>query len=407
MGRYNSTALRVSLVFFSVLIAACAGDDNNSESPPPAAAPGPVVLGVERAFANLAFSQPVALLQAPADSDHWFVVEQAGRVLVFANHPEVATSGIFADITDRVALDGEMGLLGMAFHPNFPANPLVYLSYSNITDGNRVNRVSEFRLRAGGTVDPTSERILMSVEQPEGNHNGGQIAFGLDGYLYIARGDGGGANDQHGPFGNAQVLTTLLGKMLRIDVSPRSGYAIPPDNPFSGVTVQCGAGGTGSQNCPEVFAWGFRNPWRWSFDRATGALWVGDVGQAEREEIDRVLPGGNYGWRCFEGTHDTALPCGAVTNFLPPVAEYGRAEGATVIGGYVYRGSAIPGLVGRYVFGDFTSGRIWHIDADTQPTTMITGGLETNLLISSFGQGIDGELYIVDYRGPLYGLVSR
>jgi glucose/arabinose dehydrogenase len=161
------------------------------------------------------------------------------------------------------------------------------------------------------------------------------------------------------------------------------------------------------QSCPEIFASGFRNPWRWSFDRATGAFWVGDVGQGAREEVDRVVLGGNYGWRCFEGTQSTGFACGGGQAFLPPVAEYGRSEGATVIGGYVYRGSAMPGLVGRYVFGDFISGRVWHIDANAAPTVTMTGGLATGLQISSFAEGVDGELYLVDYAGGLYRLVSR
>jgi glucose/arabinose dehydrogenase len=272
-----------------------------------------------------------------------------------------------------------------------------------------VNRVSQFRIGANGTLDtaPGREIVLLSVVQPEANHNGGQIAFGPDGYLYIARGDGGGANDQFGAIGNGQSSTTLLGKILRVDVSPAFGYAIPPDNPFSASTTQCGTGGTGPQDCPEIFASGFRNPWRWSFDRTTGVLWVGDVGQGAREEIDRVTLGGNYGWRCFEGTLATNLPCGSGQTLLPPVVEYGRSEGATVIGGYVYRGSAIPGLVGRYVFGDFITGRIWHIPADTEPTVTMAGGAATGLLIASFGEAVDGELYIVDYGGQLHRLVSR
>ena len=357
-------------------------------------------------FPALSFTTPVALLQAPGDATRWFVVEQhGGRVRVFANSAQVAAFATFADIGDRVTALGEMGLLGMAFHPDFPGNPRVYLSYSNLTAGNRVNRVSEFRLGLDGNVDPASERILLSVGQPAGNHNGGNIAFGPDGHLYIGRGDGGGSNDQHGAIGNGQRMTTLLGKLLRIDVSPASGYAIPPGNPFAG-NPQCGAGGEGTQDCPEIYASGFRNPWRWSFDRVTGALWVADVGQAAREEIDRVTLGGNYGWRCIEGTLATGLPCGPGQNLLPPIAEYGRTEGASVTGGYVYRGSAIPGLAGRYVFADFVSGRLFNIASDTQPTLTVTGGVETGLNISSFGEGVDGELYVVHYiPGQLYRVV--
>jgi glucose/arabinose dehydrogenase len=193
--------------------------------------------------------------------------------------------------------------------------------------------------------------------------------------------------------------------MLRIDVSPATGYAIPAGNPFAG-NPQCGANGTGALNCPEIYASGLRNPWRWSFDRQTGQLWLGDVGQGAREEIDRVVLGGNYGWRCFEGTLNTTLACGSEPNLQPPVAEYERSVGTTVTGGYVYRGTAIAGLAGRYVFGDFTSGRIWHIAAETQPTAQITGGFASGLNIASFGEGADGELYIVHYGGQLYRLTG-
>jgi glucose/arabinose dehydrogenase len=293
----------------------------------------------------------------------------------------------------------------MAFHPQFPIDPRVFLSYTNDSppDG-RVSRISQFTLDAGGNLDPLSEQILMKISQPETNHNGGNIAFGPDGLLYIGIGDGGGGNDQHGAIGNGQLMATLLGKMLRIDVSPAAGYAIPPGNPFF-MNAQCGAGGTGSDPCPEIFASGFRNPWRWSFDAAT--LWVGDVGQDELEEVDRVSVGGDYGWRCFEGTRATGLACGSEPNLLAPVAQYGRSVGASITGGYVYRGSAIAGLFGRYVFADFVSGRLMHIGADAQPTVTIAAGFDTGLNISSFGRDAAGELYVVDYGGGLYRVVPR
>jgi glucose/arabinose dehydrogenase len=258
-----------------------------------------------------------------------------------------------------------------------------------------------------GNLDPATERILLTIGQPQTNHNGGQVAFGPDGFLYIGIGDGGGGNDQHGTIGNGQLMTTLLGKMLRIDVSPASGYAIPPGNAFPASNPQCGVNGTGAQNCPEIYASGLRNPWRWSFDRQTGQLWVGDVGQGALEEIDRVAAGGNYGWRCFEGTRNTGLlPCGSEPNLLPPIAEYGRSAGRSVTGGYVYRGSAIPGLVGRYVFGDFVTGQLWHIAADTPPTVVVQSGFASGLSISSFGEDHDGELYVVHYGGQLYRLTG-
>jgi glucose/arabinose dehydrogenase len=353
------------------------------------------------------FAQPVALLQAPRDATRWFVVEQGGTVRVFANNAQVTTSSVFADITDRVTNGGEMGLLGMAFHPDFPTNPRVYLSYTNESATGRVSRISEFRLDSAGNLDRSTERILLAIDQPETNHKGGNIVFGPDRFLYIGMGDGGGSNDQHGAIGNAQLMTTLLGKMLRIDVSPASGYAIPPNNPFQ-ANAQCGAGGTGAQNCPEIYALGFRNPWRWSFDRNTDVLWVADVGQGAIEEIDRVTLGGNYGWRCFEGTRPTGLPCGSAASLQAPVAEYDHSEGRSVTGGYVYRGSAIAGLQARYVFADFVSGRLWHIAIDTQPTLRVTGGTATGLNISSFAEDLAGELYVLDHSGGgIYRLTAQ
>jgi glucose/arabinose dehydrogenase len=377
-----------------LLAAACSdGDGGDSPAPHP-----PPVLRVERVFPALSFTQPVAMLQAPNDATRWFVVEQTGVVRVFANTSAVASSSVFADITSLVTNVGEMGLLGMAFHPNFPTNPRVYLSYTNETGADRFSRISEFQLDANGNVDPSSEVVLLRVRQPETNHNGGQIAFGPDGALYIGFGDGGGANDQHGTIGNGQLMTTLLGKMLRITVV-NGGYTNPPG------TTACGrppAEGTGPADCPEIFASGFRNPWRWSFDRVGGALWVGDVGQNSREEIDRVVAGGNFGWRCREGTLVTGLNCGPAQGLLPPVAEYGRNLGASVTGGYVYRGTAIPGLVGRYVFGDFITGTLWHIAEGTQPTMQMGAGFPTGLNIASFAEDLAGELYVVHYGGALF-----
>ena len=386
-----------------LLAAACGGGDDA----PPGAPQPPPVLSVARVFPNLTFSQPIALLQAPNDASRWFVVEQAGIVRVFSNDPQATSATVFADISSRVLAGGELGLLGMAFHPDFPTDPRVFLNYTN-GDSGLVTRISEFRLGGSGNLDtaPANERVLLTINQPEANHNGGHLAFGPDGFLYIGMGDGGGANDQHGAIGNAQLMTTLLGKMLRIDVTPASGYGIPADNPFVG-NATCHLNGNGNGPCPEIYASGFRNPWRWSFDRETDVLWLGDVGQGALEEIDRVTLRGNYGWRCFEGTSPTGFPCGSEAPLLPPIAEYGRSEGAAVTGGYVYRGSAMPAMQGRYVFGDFVSGQLWHIAADTQPTLRMAAGFATGLNISSFAEDNAGELYIVDYGGGLYRLTAN
>lgn len=392
-----------------LLAAACGGSGGTGAPalalPPP---PPPPTLAVERVFAGLPlFTQPVALLQAPGDASRWFVVEQGGSVRVFDNLPAEGAHTEFVNIADRVVAGGELGLLGMAFHPDFPANPRVYLSYTHETATSQlISRLSEFRSNDGGlTLDRNSETVLLTVAQPEPNHNGGNIAFGPDGYLYLGLGDGGGGNDPFGPIGNAQSTTTLLGKMLRIDVAG-TPYGIPPDNPFA-ANAPC-TGGSGAAACPEIFALGLRNPWRWSFDRQTDALWVADVGQGALEEVNRVVLGGNYGWRCFEGTRNTGFICGQPVTTIPPVAEYGRTVGQSITGGYVYRGSAFPALVGRYVFADVVSRRLFSIAADTPPTLTLTtaDGLDTALSIVSFGEGIDGELYAVNYGGTLHRVVQ-
>jgi glucose/arabinose dehydrogenase len=400
----------VQINFFGgvlLALAACGGGGGDA-SPAPAPTPTPapnVMLATVRAFPSLTFSSPVAMMQAPGSATRWFVVEQAGVVRVFDDNENAATSAVFIDIDARVVSGGERGLLGMAFHPDFPANPRVYLSYT-ADDGGLVSRISEFRSNDGGTtLDPATEVVLLTVDQPESNHNGGGIAFGPDDLLYIGLGDGGGSGDNHGTIGNGQNTQTLLGKILRIDIdSAVAGfnYSIPVNNPFPNNAL-CGDGGTGSGDCAEIFAYGFRNPWRWSFDRANGNLWVGDVGQGSWEEIDRVVAGGNYGWRCREGAHSFNSSCGSAQSLLDPVAEYDHTAGFSVTGGYVYRGTAIPGLVGRYVFGDF-GGRLWHIAGDTAPTRQVTAadGIDTGLQISSFAEDANGEIYIVDLGGTLH-----
>jgi len=374
-------------------------------------------LAVTRVFPNLTFNTPVAMLQAPNNASRWYVVQQGGRVRMFDNVPGASTTTDFIDITARVSSGGERGLLGMAFHPNFPTDPRVFLSYTTTVPGPLTSRIAAFTLVSGGgsTLDPNSENVLLTVSQPESNHNGGNIAFGPEGLLYVGFGDGGGGNDQHGPIGNSQNLQTLLGKMLRIDVGgpATTGYTIPATNPFAGTGGMCTSGSTTSPQCREIYAYGLRNPWRWSFDRGgSHDLWVGDVGQAAREEIDRVVSGGNYGWRCREGTLTTANSCPGVTgSFQAPIAEYDNPNvGFSVTGGYVYRGTAIPSLVGRYVFGDYGSGLIWNIPAASSPTVVVTAaqGLSTGGLgISSFGEAVNGELFVVDINGGgLYQLVQ-
>jgi len=351
--------------------------------------------------------------QAPGDSSRWFVVEKLGFIRVFPNNETVTATSDFINLSTRVETCAECGLLGMAFHPDFPADPRVYLSYTSTqrTLAGPDSRLSEFTSHDGGlTLDPDSERILFNIPKESVHHHGGRIAFGPDGFLYLAMGDGNSYRND-----NAQKMTTLLGKVIRIDIRGTTGaalYRIPADNPFAASTAFCNVNGAGTQNCPEIYAWGVRNPWGWSFDRQTGELWLGDVGESELEEVNRIRRGGNYGWRCFEGTDDVSArwpsgtACAARTNLLPPIAQYHHAIGNAVTGGYVYRGTAIPGLVGRYVFGDFPTGQIWDIPNDTQPTITMPAGFDSGLNISSFAEDHNGELYVVHMYGGLYRLTG-
>lgn len=350
------------------------------------------------AFPNLTFSQPLFVLQAPGDASRVFVVQRGGIVRTFSNVNTTATATNFINITSRVnsAAGGEAGLLGMAFHPQWATNREVFLSYTGYGGSTNLRSViSRFKsLNNGSTLDPNSEQILLTVDQPYSNHNGGGIAFGPDGYLYIGLGDGGSGGD---PQNNAQNLNSLLGKFLRIDVNGAAPYAIPPTNPFR-------AGG----GRPEIYAWGLRNPWRWSFDRATGELWAGDVGQNTLEEVDRIVLGGNYGWRIKEAdTCYNPKPCSSA-GLIDPLVKYPRSEGASISGGYVYRGTAIPALVGRFIYGDYVSGRIWAVQSNPVTGTYTPQLLvDTTFGISSFGELANGDILLTDINsGKLHRLVA-
>ena len=418
----------------AVSAAAVAAGCNSSSPPPPAPPPPPpppppaVTLGLdarpsntsclapalqaasvdielERDFQNLAFSAPLGMLQAPGDSSRWFVLEKTGRVRVFDSDPETTTFDpdfIDLNLITNLDDDGEGGLLGMAFHPDYETNGEVFLSWTDVGTP-MTSIIARFTVNPGGqTLNPGSRENVISVEQDFENHNGGQIAFGPDGNLYVGFGDGGSGGD---PFGRAQETQNLLGAMLRIDVDGGAPYAIPPDNRFAGNAVCPANPDLLIDNCPEIYAWGLRNPWRFSFDSATGELWLGDVGQNAREEIDVIELGGNYGWDCREGfiAHGSSAPsCSTATGLIDPVHDYPRTEGVSVTGGYVYRGSDIPDLHGSYLFADFGSGRLWRLVDDGQGGLTDELLLETGRAISSFGEGNDGELYVVDYGGGLY-----
>jgi len=337
------------------------------------------------AFPRLVLERPVALLEAA--SGRRYVVEQGGRILTFTA-ADGGDASVFVDISDRVD-DGpsEAGLLGMALDPQFAGNGRVILSYTR-SAAPLTSVVARYTSSDGGlTLDPASEQVILTIEQPYTNHNGGQVAFGPDGYLYLGFGDGGSGGD---PLGNGQNPLTLLGSMLRIDVSV-TPYAIPSDNPFV-----LGGGR------PEVYAYGLRNPWRWSFDRVTGRLWAGDVGQNLWEEIDIIVRGGNYGWAIREGMHCyQALSC-TEAGLIAPVAEYNHFQGCSVTGGYVYRGAAVPALQGRYLYGDFCSGRIWSRQVDAGPGVESVELINSGLHISSFAEDRAGEVYVIDYSGAIY-----
>lgn len=357
------------------------------------------------AFPNLAFDRPVDLQHAGDGSGRLFVVEQEGLIRVFANDPEVPAAGVFLDIQDRVQCCGEQGLLGLAFHPSYADNGRFFVYYS-AGSGPRRSVLARYGVDPAdpNRADPGSEEILLEVPQPYSNHNAGQIRFGPDGYLYVALGDGGNGGD---PEGNGQDRTTLLGSILRLDVDQPTGgrgYGIPPDNPFAGNT-------DGFRE--EIYAYGLRNPWRFSFDPDTGRLWAADVGQDYYEEIDIIESGGNYGWDCREGMHAYNGPrggpspaCESATGFIEPVHEYTHAQGQSVTGGFVYRGPGRPDLAGQYIYADYLSGRIWALTFDGTAVTDNRELLDTGLTITSFGVDEHDELYLCDFgSGRIYRFV--
>ncbi|MDD1720441.1 MAG: PQQ-dependent sugar dehydrogenase [Euryarchaeota archaeon] len=351
---------------------------------------------VKRAFPYLHFTNPVGIYNAGNGSNQLFVVEQAGTIKVFENGENVSTTSTFLDLTDRVRSGGELGLLGLAFHPHFNENGYFYVYYT--ADNPLRSVVSRFSVSHanGAQADKSSETIVLQVGQPFTNHNGGQIAFGPEGYLYIALGDGGGEGD---PLGNGQNRSTLLGSILRVDVDVTSNglnYSIPRDNPFVGNTK-------GYRE--EIYAYGLRNPWRFSFDPITNRLWAGDVGQNRMEEIDIIENGKNYGWNIMEGSLCYSPPSGCnQTGLTLPIWEYDHSLGDAVTGGFVYRGSALPDLVGAYVYGDYGSGRIWALRYNDTGAPLNIALADTSLQIPSFGIDQRNELYICAFDGNIYQL---
>jgi uncharacterized repeat protein (TIGR03806 family) len=355
-------------------------------------------LALQPALGDKTFASPVGVYPSPTENGTFYVLERKGTVRRVTAAGEVTT---FLDLGPRVnAQAGEAGLLGFALHPKFAENGFVYLSFTkpaSTSPANQRSVIGRLKSTDGGLTASTSTlvEVLELPDDPYWNHNGGGLAFGPDGNLYAAFGDGGSGGD---PLQNGQNKNSLFGKIIRINVDQSSdyapNYAIPSDNPFRN------GGGK-----PEIFAYGLRNTWRFSFDRLNGDLWAGDVGQNKYEEIDKVVLGGNYGWGKREGKHCFASSGCEIPGAIDPVAEYGRGDGYSVTGGYVYRGTAIPALSGYYLYGDFGSGRIWALKADS-PTPTPKLVMESGVNISAFGEDNQGELYVVDYRGKVKKIVG-
>lgn len=384
--------MRFGLAVVVVSVAVGCGRAVERPANPTCVAPERVTGGGEFAFeqrlSDKSLDQPVTLTWHPSVPDTWYVAEKSGRIVRFHDDgtPDVEEA---LNIVGQVTTATETGLIGFAFHPDFADNGQIYVHYT-ADDGDLISRIVRFTSTDGGLTFG-NEELILDNRQPFGNHNGGHLAFGPDGYLYIAFGDGGGSGD---PLGNAQDLQSLHGKMLRIDVDGGSPYAIPPDNPFA----------TGG-GLPEIYAWGLRNPWRWSFDPVTGDLWLGDVGQNDREEVDLVVKGGNYGWSITEG--ELCFPEEADCDragLIEPILTYETGDFASVVGGIVYRGTGIPGLEGHFLANDFHSGRTWALLEDgTGAKKPAATGPE---FVVHWTEGPDGEAWAITHDGEIYTLVA-
>jgi glucose/arabinose dehydrogenase len=369
-----------------------------------AAAPAFAQITLVNAFPGLSFSSPVFLTHSGDGTNRIFVVQQTGRIIVFPNDSTITTSNVFLDVSPKIVSGGEQGLLGLAFHPNFSSNRYFYIYYTKTGTGDVV--ISRFTRSVAdpNKADSTSELVLLTIPHSTySNHNGGCLMFGQDGYLYAGVGDGGSGGD---PDNNGQNTNVLLAKILRIDVNNPSGgnnYGIPPTNPY--------AGGGGR---PEIFCIGMRNPWRFSQDPVTGIIYIGDVGQNIWEEVDIMTNGGNYGWRIMEGFHCYNPPNGCDTTGLKkPIKEYNHSgNGCSITGGYVYRGSRVPALIGNYIYGDYCSTNIWRLKyvngTVTEDAVVIPTALPPNTF-SSFGVDQNNELYFccLSTPGAIYRFIIQ
>ncbi|MBO0929900.1 PQQ-dependent sugar dehydrogenase [Fibrella aquatilis] len=382
---------------FSFLVAwACATEQAPNINPVNAAA----TVRVVNAHPSLNFDAPVLYTYAPDGTNRMFVLEQAGRIKVVDQATNASNATTYLDIKNKVAYGGEMGLLGLAFHPNFKQNGFLYVNYTREGNGHpRETVISRFKAPSANAtqIDPATETILLTFRQPYANHNGGGTMFGPDGYLYISTGDGGSGGD---PQNNAQNRTSLLGKMLRIDVNgtDKGNYGIPKDNPYVG-------NGEGFRE--EIYAYGLRNPWRFSFDKK-GQLWVGDVGQNKLEEVDVVTKGGNYGWRIREALDGYKPTEKAADPLIGPIHEYSHANGdLSITGGVVYEGKALPELANKYIFADYVSGRVWALTPTGSNKATNQTLIDRAGTISSFGEDRIGEVYLCDHaEGKILKLVK-
>ncbi len=336
-------------------------------------------------------NQPEGLVNAGDSSGRLFIVEQGGLIRILKDGALLTTP--FLDLTSKVICCGERGLLGLVFHPKYADNGFFYVDYTERVNSQLYTVIARYSVSASdpNLADPNSEQRMLHIEQPYQNHNGGQLQFGPDGYLYIGMGDGGSVGD---PLGNGQSLQTLLGKLLRIDVDNSQPYAIPGDNPF-----------VNGEGLWEIWAYGLRNPWRFSFDKLTGDLYIGDVGQDAWEEVDYLPagnPGGaNFGWSFYEGMHPYRGSPPAGVEFVMPVAEYNHELGEAVIGGYVYRGQNMPAWWGVYLYADYGSGRVWGLLKLADGSWQNAQLFDTGFRISSFGVDAAGEIYLIDDRGSV------
>lgn len=367
----------------------------------------PLPIGVCDAFPGVRIPRPVVLTHAGDGSNRLFVGTQFGVIHVFPNDPGTEQTSVFLDIRSKVEyreIENEKGFLGLVFHPRYATNGRLFVDYTMLENERLISVVAEYRVSRSDAnrADPSSERVILRIEQPYWNHNGGTLVFGPDGYLYIALGDGGRSRD---PWGNGQDLGTLLGSILRIDVDHSTAekrYAVPKDNPF---IARKGAR-------PEIWAYGFRNVWRMAFDRKTGQLWAADNGEDLWEEIDLVTRGGNYGWRLREGAHRFgSRGSGPRCDLIEPIWDYHHRVGKSIIGGSVYRGRRLPELAGAYLYGDYVTGDIWALRYDPRRKVVTENRpIDSHRLpLMTFGEDEGGEVYVTTMfgGGVIYGFVRR